>query len=324
MNVVLRHVGQLVVDDVRQLFDIESARRDFRSDQSNDLVVLEVGQRPYAGTLTLVAVNGGRADAAAFQLLREAVRAVLGAGEHQHLVPVPLFDQMRQQMPLVLLGDFVHRLVDTVGRRVARGNLDRHRIAQEAVRELPNLFGIRRGEHQILPLRRQQFQDLADRANEAHVQHAIGFVQHEDANAAQIQDALLGKIQQPAGCGDQQIAAAAQGIDLRVDADTAEHHDRAQTHVLPVVDRALGDLGSQLPGRSQNQRAWQAALGAAELLQDRQYESGGFAGAGLGLCEDVAALENGGNGTGLNRSRGCVALVGDSTQQLGNQPEIIK
>src|SRR5690606_34035802 len=41
VHVILRHVRQLVVDHVRQLLDVEPARRHFGGDQRHDLVVLE-------------------------------------------------------------------------------------------------------------------------------------------------------------------------------------------------------------------------------------------------------------------------------------------
>ena len=70
VNVVFGHVRQLVVHDVRQLFDIEPARRDFRRDQRHDLVRLEVRQRAHARALALVAVNRRGRNAACLELLR--------------------------------------------------------------------------------------------------------------------------------------------------------------------------------------------------------------------------------------------------------------
>jgi hypothetical protein len=61
-----------------------------------------------------------------------------------------------------------------------------------------------------------------------------------------------------------------------------------------------------------------------QLLQQRQGESGGLAGAGLRASEYVAAGENGGNGLGLDGGGNGVALVGHSTEQLGLEPESFK
>ena len=184
------------------------------------------------------------------------------------------------------------------------------------------------GEQQVLALRRQQLDDLADVVDEAHVEHAIGFIEHQHLHLGEIHAALLREVEQPAGRRHQDVAAAAQGGDLRIDAHAAEHLVGAQLHVLAVVARALGHLRGELAGRRQHQRTRRAAgavrLIGGEALQNGQHETGGFAGAGLGAGEHIAAGKHGGNRLQLNGGRRVVALIGDSTQQFGQKPEIGK
>jgi hypothetical protein len=52
-----------------------------------------------------------------------------------------------------------------------------------------------------------------------------------------------------------------------------------------------------------------------QALQHRQHEAGGLAGAGLGAGQQVAALEHGGNGLGLDGGGGVVALFANGAQQ---------
>jgi hypothetical protein len=54
---------------MRQLFDIESAGSDFGRHERNNLVRLEIGQRPHTRALALVAMNGGCADPIGLELL---------------------------------------------------------------------------------------------------------------------------------------------------------------------------------------------------------------------------------------------------------------
>jgi hypothetical protein len=58
-----------------------------------------------------------------------------------------------------------------------------------------------------------------------------------------------------------------------------------------------------------------------QALQQRQRESGGLAGAGLGRAEEISARED--DGDGLRLDGGCfrVALLRDGAKQLGQQPE---
>ena len=97
VHVVLGDVGQLEVHHVRQVVDVQAAGGDVGGHQHLQAAVLELGQRPGARALALVAVDGQRADAVLVELLGEPVGAVLGAGEDQHLVPVVVLDQLGQQ-----------------------------------------------------------------------------------------------------------------------------------------------------------------------------------------------------------------------------------
>jgi len=93
------------------------------------------------------------------------------------------------------------------------------------------------------------------------------------------------------------ICAACAGlVDLRLLGDAAEDHLRAQVDVLAVVGDALRDLRGELARRRQHQRARVTPVAGAQLLQQRQRETGGLAGAGLRAGEHVAAREHGRNG----------------------------
>jgi hypothetical protein len=154
VHVVFGDVRQLVIHNMRQLFDIESARGDLGSNEGRDLVRLEISQRPHARALALVAMDGRRTDAGGLELLREPVGAVLGARKHQHLVPVAIANQMRKQMPLVIFRDAVHLLVNPLRSCIPGGHFDADRVTQNPARELADIIRIRRGEHQVLTLRR--------------------------------------------------------------------------------------------------------------------------------------------------------------------------
>ena len=63
-------------------------------------------------------------------------------------------DEVRKQVPLVLLRHAIHLLIDTIRGGIACSDFDAHGIAQKPPRELPNILGIRRREHQVLPIAR--------------------------------------------------------------------------------------------------------------------------------------------------------------------------
>ena len=63
--------------------------------------------------------------------------------------------------------------------------------------------------------------------NESHVEHAVGFIEHQMSNLRQVCSPLLDEIEQPTRRGDEQITALTQAVDLRALADAAEHDQRS-------------------------------------------------------------------------------------------------
>ena len=58
VNVVLGHVRQFIVEDVRQIIDVQPARRDIGGDEHLQLSFLECFERFHSRLLALVAVDG--------------------------------------------------------------------------------------------------------------------------------------------------------------------------------------------------------------------------------------------------------------------------
>src|ERR1700691_6499115 len=224
-------------------------------------------------------------------------------------------------MPLLFLLYSIGALLDQLDGCVARRDLYGQWIVQQPLRQAADVVRIRGGEQQILPLLRQQLDDLANVVDEAHVQHAIGFVEHQRLYLGKIRGTLLSEIEQAAGSRHQDIAAAAQSADLRVDAHTAEDLVGAHLYVLTVVAAALSYLRVKLAGGGEPQHTGRTAgavrLIGGEPLQNGQHEAGSLAGAGLRAGEDVAAGEQRRNRLNMNGRRRIVALIGDSTQQFG-------
>ncbi len=167
--------------------------------------------------------------------------------------------------------------------------------------------------------------------DEAHVEHAVGFVEHEDLHVRQVAGALLVQVEQAARRGHEDVDALVQAVDLRLHADAAEDDHAGQRHVLAVGAHAFLDLGGEFAGGGEDQGANEhAALGILLLavgeqpVQHRQHEAGGLAGAGLGAGEKVAALEDDGNGLQLDRGRGRVAVLVHCTQERLGEAEFVK
>ena len=83
MDIGFGDLGEVVVEDIGQVLDVQATGSDVRGDQDPQLPRLELPQALLPGGLGLVAVDGGGGDALAGQVPGHFVRAVLGAGEDQ-------------------------------------------------------------------------------------------------------------------------------------------------------------------------------------------------------------------------------------------------
>ena len=212
-----------------------------------------------------------------------------------------------------------------------RADLDADGCVEQLVRELADVVGERGREQQVLALLRQQRDDAADVGQETHVEHAVGFVEHEDLDVPQIDVALRRVIEQPARRRDEHVDAAAQLAICGLMLTPPKIDGRLQRHVLAVVAHALLDLRRELARRREDQCADAARpfvrrrRGARhEPLQQRQREAGRLAGAGLRAGHDVAPFEHDGNDATLDRRGLRVALFRNATQQRGRKAERIE
>ena len=164
----------------------------------------------------------------------------------------------------------------------------------------------------MLGYQRQHFFDVMD---EAHVQHTVGFVEHQNLYLTQVQRTLACVVEQAARRCDQNVYATAQFFNLRAHADTAKHHHGCQLKVFAIDANAFFNLRSQLARGRHDEAAHsvdtapvgEAWLGA-QALQHWQHKGRRFAGAGLCTTQKVAACQHSGNRLHLNRGWGFVAL----------------
>ena len=329
VDVVPRHHRELVVDDVRERVDVESAGRDIRRDEDVHPAGLEVVEGANALRLAPVAVDRGRGDPVADQLLGEAARAVLRPREDQRLADRAGPDEAAQQLALALAVHRVDDLADQLGRRVASGDLDRGRPIEDAVGQAPDLVGEGGGEEEVLAFRREQGEDLPDVPDEAHVQHPVRLVEDEDLDPREVDGALADVVQEAPRGGDHDLRTGAQGADLRVESDAAVDGGRAEPVASAVCSDALLHLERQLARRDDDEDADRRPpvarrRGGPQPLEDREDERGRLAGPGLGTRKHVAPGEHERDRGRLDGRGLGVALVRDRAEELGRQPELIE
>src|SRR6266550_4643828 len=155
------------------------------------------------------------------------------------------------------------------------------------MRQLSDLAVERCGEEHRLTLTRNAAEDPLDLRAEAHVEHPVGLVEDEDADAAELDEAPLDQILETARCRNDDVRALEP---LRLRADRRAAIRERDLHALGgrIGADLVGDLERELAGRHEDERLGSRTVDV-DPFDERHPECECLARAGRRLREDVAA-----------------------------------
>lgn len=329
MDVGFGFVRDVEVDDEGDVFDIDSASRNVGGDEDGEAACFEFFEGAFALRLRAVSVDRFGFEAGGVDRFAELIRAVLGAGEDDGEAVVALvLEVLKEEFLFVVLVDEADALVDFFGGGALGLDGDVSWVVKNGVREVLDGGGESRGEEEGLLLAREGGDDFFDVTEEAHIEHAVDFIEDEELDAGEIDIAFVHVIEEAAGAGDEDIDAIFHGADLWVFTDATEDEGFTKADAFSVGVEGLGDLASELASGGEDEDAGGAALGVFWLLmesvEDGQREGGGFSGAGLGDAKEIASFEKDGDGLGLDGRRGEVVLLGKSTFNGSGQGKLLE
>ena len=121
------------------------------------------------------------------QATRQIIGCTLGSRKNNCLIHLGIAQQMVKQAIFVahVVGK-MQALFDVLVTRLLAVDGDTHRVFQHRRRETNNVLLKRRGEQQRLASRRAFRHNCFQVILEAHVKHAVGFVEHQQLQPRQI------------------------------------------------------------------------------------------------------------------------------------------
>ena len=289
VDVVAGVERDVVVDHVRDAFHVQPPLGDVGGHQHAHASRREAVERPHPMPHLAVGVHDIHRNAFALEPGEQHVGAALGACEDKHLVPVRVGQEPDQQIRLLPRLDGVHPLVDSLRGRSGRRHLDAHRVAGDLQRKGVN--AVRHGgreQHGLAPPRNLA-EDALDLRPEAHVEHAVGLVEHQKPDPAEVRLPAAHVIDEaPRGGGDQFRAGFERGA-LRPVAHSAHDGGAPQGPPAGEGNRVSKHLLRQFAGGAEYERL-------KTFSRDRAFQHGEEKGARLarprlGDADDVAALE---------------------------------
>jgi len=223
-------------------------------------------QAAVAQALAEGAMQRHGAEAFLYQVVGQPVTFHLGAGEHDGLVHGGVAQRMVQQLALV--GHVVgpqQRLRDRRVFFMRRVDLDTLGLAHHARGQLHDARRKRGAEHHGLLALDGELVDFGQVVGKAEVQHAVGFVDHEELHLVELDLHAALQVQQAAGRGHHEVGVLQLG-DLQLVRNAAHHVGDAQAAAMAhQVDRVGADLLGQLAGRAQDQGAGCGGLEVARV-----------------------------------------------------------
>ena len=136
VDIGLRHLGEVVVEHIGELLNVQAPGGDVRGHQDPELSLLKLPQALLPGGLGLVAVDGRRGHPPPGQVPGHFVRPVLGPGEHQGAFHLLLLQNLQQQGGFVLPIHQADLLADDLHRGGHRGGGHLHRVMEEGVHQV--------------------------------------------------------------------------------------------------------------------------------------------------------------------------------------------
>ncbi len=179
--------------------------------------------------LRAIGVNRGRAQARRDELPREPIGADLRVDEHDRRI-VRAAQVLRQEGDLLTMRQDPRFVRDGLRRTSPRADLDEHGVGRQRVREPHHFLGHRRREEHRLTDRgrRHRFRDLSHVRPEAHVHHAVGFVEDEDLELREVADVAPHVIEQSSRGRDDDVDAGFERALLRAPSARRRRRRRSQ------------------------------------------------------------------------------------------------
>ena len=182
----------------------------------------------------------------------------------------------------------------------------------------------RRREQQRLARLGSLVEQAPDLGEEAHVGHAVGFVDDDHLDVVELERTLAEQVGEPAGTRNEHVDAAVQAAALAFVADPAV--DRGDAEIASRRERLelTTDLGGELAGRGEDEGSRLTLARLADPGDERHAERDGLAGAGGRAAADVAAARASGIVAACT-SKGSVIprLVSTATRSSGT-PRSVK
>mmetsp|Transcript_53183 Transcript_53183/g.133887 ORF Transcript_53183/g.133887 Transcript_53183/m.133887 type:complete len:453 (-) Transcript_53183:180-1538(-) len=324
VQVVFHVVWEVVVDDERDLLDVDAARQQVGGDEHTAAAAAELAHNQLALLLIQITMHRRDGEVSFVHVVGEVVDLPARVAVDDGLCDGERLVEVREglELPLLLLDGHVE-LPDTLEGQLLLLDQNADRVAHELARQVEDVGGHGGREQGHLDGRRQLAEHVVNLVLEAAAQHLVGLVQHEQVHAVQPEVLLVDHVVDAPGGANHHVHALRQLLDV------VTHRRPAHTRVtldLQVVTQSQHHLLNLLGEFSSGCEHECLALAylVVDLLQDGDGECGRLAGTRLRLSDGVVSLEDGLDAPLLDGAGLLKSVRVDASQQVLVQPEAVE
>jgi hypothetical protein len=289
MDVVLTVGREIIVDDQRDLLDVDATGEKIRSDQDTGRAGAELLHNDITLGLVHVAVHGGDGEVTSSKFVREPVDLSASVAEDDGLGNGDGLVQIGKsiELPVFLLDSNV-KLLDAFKREFGLLDENADGVTHELGGNLEHILGHGGREKDDLGRLRQELEDVVDLLGETTRQHLVGLVKNEHLHAIGLEDTTLDHVLDTAGCADNNLRAILEGLHVITNAGAANAGVALNIHEVTNSNDDLLNLLGQLAGWGEDESLAGLERGI-DFLEDGNGEGGGLASSGLRLRNNVVA-----------------------------------
>ena len=251
VHVVFRIFRQIEVDHVADVVDMDAAPGNVGCNEHADFALFESIERRQAFALRHFARQHFARDVFPAQIFVQVARRVAAVREHHHARQRFRFAPSRRAACLCSRPTTSQNFCSTESTATFSGSIATCTGSSvHDVREPHHVVIERRAEEQRLAFAfvRRLVDDAAHVGNETHVEHAIGFVDHEHFHAAEIDDAPVDEVEQSARRRDENVDRTFGQLQaLFVEVHAADDADDDRVQVFREVAYRPVRSGSRVP-----------------------------------------------------------------------------
>ena len=304
------------MDDQAQILQVETAGGNIGGDTDAGTAVAQ--RLEGVGPLFLAEFTrqGDDREAAIAHAAHQLVDGGAGRAEDQRAFAVGMAHDIDDGVLFVAGGDEQRLVFDVDVLGLLGLGHDADSIALVAAGEGGDALGHRGGEEQGAARFRRALENELQFVAEAHVEHFVGFVEHDGAHIRRDERSALDMVRQAARRADDDMGAAGERLALLAHVHAADTGGQAGAcgGVKPL--QFAGDLLGQFPGwgNDQGERRvgiGELGLGAEQVGGHGEAEGDGLAGACLGGHEQVLARQFRCNHCRLHLREGLIAACGE-------------